>query len=123
MEFTPGDNFLYSVNGKKVKCPTKFNPRVSDISGENAGRTLDGTMHKDKQGQKYSVDLMWDVLNTAELSEILKIFDDEYLTVVYLHVKEGKFITDEFYIGDRAVQAYNSALDIWENLEFTLIQR
>lgn len=126
MEFTPGDNLLQSINGKKIKCPSKFIPHISDMSDENSGRTLDGVMHQTIVGQVDSIDLGWDLLNSRELMEILQLVctakNGTPLSVVYYNIQAGKFVTADLYPGDRTVQAYSSALDMWENLEFTLIR-
>lgn len=91
--FSPGDNPIRSVDGKSVKCPSKYEYVLSDISKSDAGRTEDTMMHKSKVGQTVSLNVGWESLTTAELSTLLKQFDKEYISLVYLDAKAGDFLT------------------------------
>ena len=113
--FTPGDNPIRLVDGQKVKCPSKYEYILSDVSKSDAGRTEDTVMHKGKVG--------WEFLTTSELSRLLKQFDKEYIRLEYLDAKAGDFLTSEFYVSDRTSPMYNSELDKWESLEFSIIKR
>ena len=121
--FSPGDNPIRSVDGKSVKCPSKYEYVLSDISKSDAGRTEDTVMHKGKVGQTISLNVGWESLTTAELSTLLKQFDKEYISLVYLDAKAGDFLTAEFYVGDRASPMYNSKLNLWDSLEFSIIKQ
>lgn len=121
--FTPGDNPIRSVDEKSVKCPSKYEYVLSDISKSDAGRTEDTVMHKGKVGQTISLNVGWEALTTSELSTLLKQFDKEYISLTYLDAKAGDFLTAEFYIGDRTSPMYNSELNLWDSLEFSIIKR
>ena len=121
--FTPGDNPIRVVDGQKVKCPSKYEYILSDVSKSDAGRTEDTVMHKGKVGQTVSLNVGWEFLTTSELSRLLKQFDKEYIRLEYLDAKAGDFLTSEFYVSDRTSPMYNSELDKWESLEFSIIKR
>lgn len=76
---------------------------VNDISSPDAGRVQDAncTMYKRRIGRKRKLSLAWHNPTLAQASGILKMFAPEYVHVRFLDVEEGKFITREFYTGDK----------------------
>lgn len=129
---TYGNNPIAWVGSSShpIKCPSVFQVEIEDISSSDAGRTEDGTMHKnrlvDKNGnpvQARSISLEWHYLTTAEVSAILTAFNPEYINVRYLDPLVGGYTTKEFYVGNRPVPMYNCARDRWTNLSFNIITR
>lgn len=116
-------NPIRSVNGAYVPVPSKYAYNLQDVSDENAGRTEDALMHKNRIAQKVAINLEWAGLKNAEVSEILNAFNAEYLSIVYLDAKAGGYVTKTFYVGDRSTPLYNSTLDIWSNVSFNIIER
>lgn len=123
--FTPGANPIKSVNGVAVKPPDAdgYKWDLEDVSASDAGRTEDVMMHKKRIGQVDAINLTWSNLTTAEVSTILKAFNPEYITVEYLNPLEGKFVTKEFYVGNRSAPMYSSATNLWGNVSFKIIAR
>lgn len=116
-------NPIISVDGKSVPSPSTFVWSLSDVSADDAGRTEDMTMHKKRKGQAVTLQLSWRYITTEVASQILKAFNPEYINVEYIDPYEGKEITKTFYVGDRNAPMYNGALDLWEEVSFTIIQR
>lgn len=116
-------NPIISVDGKSVPSPSAFVWSLSDVSADDAGRTEDMVMHKNRKGQAVTLQLAWRYVTTAVASQILKAFNPEYINVAYVDPYEGKAITKNFYVGDRNAPMYNGALDLWEEISFTIIQR
>lgn len=116
-------NPLRSVDGSAVLCPYKYQWALEDISASDAGRTEDVAMHKKRIGQVVKLELSWEFITTEQVSEILQAFDPEYVTVCYLDAKQGKFVTSEFYVGNRTAPMYNASKGLWENLAFNIIER
>lgn len=116
-------NPIISVDGKSVPSPSTFVWSLSDVSADDAGRTEDMVMHKNRKGQAVTLQLAWRYVTTAVASQILKAFNPEYINVAYVDPYEGKEITKKFYVGDRNAPMYNGALDLWEEISFTIIQR
>lgn len=116
-------NPIRSVDGKYIKCPSSYLWKLEDVSAADAGRTEDTMMQKKRVGQVVGVELSWQNITTSEVSELLKAFNPEYITVCYLDAMEGKYMTSEFYVGNRSAPMYNSRLGLWQNLSFNIIER
>ena len=116
-------NPIRSVDGKSVKCPSSYLYKLEDVSASDAGRTEDTMMHKKRIGQLVGLELSWQNITTEEVSAILKAFDPEYIEVCYLDAKQGKYITSEFYVGNRSAPMYNAAKGLWSNLSFNIVER
>lgn len=116
-------NPIRSVDGKSVKCPSSYLYKLEDVSASDAGRTEDTMMHKKRIGQLVGLELSWQNISTEEVSTILKAFDPEYIEVCYLDAKQGKYVTSEFYVGNRSAPMYNAAKGLWSNLSFNIVER
>lgn len=116
-------NPIRSVNGKSVKCPSSYVYKLEDVSASDAGRTEDMLMHKKRIGQLVGLELSWQNITTEEASAILKAFDPEYIEVCYVDAKQGKYVTSEFYVGNRSAPMYNCVKGLWSNLSFSLTER
>ncbi len=116
-------NPIRAVDGKLVKCPSSYIYKIEDISAPEAGRTEDTVMHKLRVGQLVSIELAWRNINSFYVSEILKAFDPEYITVEFWDAKLCEFRTSVFYVGNRSAPLYNAALRVWENVSFNIIER
>lgn len=118
-EFNP----IRSVDGKAVKCPSSYLYKLEDVSASDAGRTEDTVMHKKRVGQVVGIELAWQNVATSDASEILQAFNPEYISVCYLDAMQGKYITSEFYVGNRSAPMYNAVKGLWSNVSFNLIER
>ena len=116
-------NPIRSVDGKYINCLSSYLRKLEDVSAADAGRTEDTMMHKKRIGQVIGIELSWQNITTAEVSELLKAFDPEYIEVCYLDAKEGKFMTSQFYVGNRSAPLYNSRMGVWQNVSFNIIER
>lgn len=94
---------MIKVDGVYVKDPSSLTWGLMDISSEDAGRTEDTTMHKNRLGQKRKLSLVWNMPTPAEASAILTAFNPEYFKVTYHDVMDNKLETRTFYSGDREV--------------------
>lgn len=115
-------NPLRTINGNYVKTPTSYTWDEQDISQSDAGRTEDGLMWKKRIRRAVKLNLDWKNISLQEASDILKLFENEYLSVNYLDVKQGGYQTKTFYVGDRTAPAYNVKLNVW-TVGFNLIER
>jgi len=107
-----------------LPAPAKYIYNAQDVSAPDAGRTEDVKMQKKRIGLVPAFDLGWNALTLAEISAVLKAFvQNEYFQFDHLDPMVGGFVTEEFYVGDRSAPLYNSTLDFWENVEFTVIRR
>ena len=116
-------NPIQSVGGVTVPCPSSYQYKLSDVSAADAGRTEDAKMHKMRIAQKVHLELEWQNITTADASTILNAFNPEYIQVNYLDPKANGYVTKTFYVGDRSVPAYNTALGLWTNVAFNIIEQ
>jgi hypothetical protein len=116
-------NPIRSVNGKAVMCPSSYLWKQEDVSASDAGRTEDTVMHKKRIGKIIGIELAWNNIPTEQASKILQAFDPEYINITYLDPKAGKYVTKQFYVGDRSAPLYNAKLGLWSNVSFNVIER
>jgi hypothetical protein len=116
-------NPLELVGGQYVRSPSVYNYNLKDVSAADAGRTEDALMHKKRIAQKVTIQLAWNNISTDDASAIMNAFNDEYIEICYLDLLAGAYLTKVFYVGDRAVPAYNARLGLWSNVAFNIIER
>lgn len=116
-------NPIRSVDGKAVYCPSTYVYKLEDVSESDAGRTEDTEMQKKRIGQLVGIELAWQNVKTEIGSAVLQAFNPEYITVCYLDLLQGAYVTSEFYVGNRSAPMYNNRLDVWSNISFNLIER
>ena len=106
--------------------PSKCTYEYETFDGENAGRTLDGTMHRDVIATKVSLQLEWNSIGVNEMKRLLNAMDKPFFEVEYFDPKKGDFISDRFYCGSRTVPVYsfvNGQVKYDSGFSVNLIQR
>ncbi len=117
---------IKKVNGVAMSVqPSVYRLTHSDVSKETAGRTEDGTMHKDSIGTCAKIILAYNGCNGADASEILSAFQGEsdYFSIEYFDTKIGNYRTTTFYCGDRTSECLNGWGKSTWNISFDLIER
>ena len=97
----------------------------NDVDSPQAGRTLDGKMHRGKVTSKIKFEIQCIPLSPIDVSRIYSVLDHEYVTVT----------TDISPVGADTLEMYNSTRpasclivdsdDIakWDGINFNLIER
>lgn len=117
-------NPLKSVGGVTgLPVPSVYDYSQNDVSKPDAGRTEDGTMHKEKIGTCVKLELSWQNVSLDKGKTILSAFQNEYLSVEYFDGVTGSYKTATFYVGDRSAKMYSFKLGIWSSISFNLIER
>lgn len=106
-----------------IPTPSSYQYILSDISASDAGRTEDTAMQKERIAQYRKLELEWSYITTAEISQILTAFQDEYFEVQFLDALSGGYDTAEFYVGDRTAPLYSALTGLWEGLTLNIIER
>lgn len=121
---------LLTVDGATIKSPSALTWSVQDISSPDAGRTLDGIMHKERLplpgGQKRKLKLEWGLVRFgAESRAILQAFTPEYVSVTFPDPQEGEMVTKTFYTGDKETQfrTWWDGKQLLTNLSFSIIEQ
>lgn len=116
-------NPIASVDGVPIPCPSSYKYGLQDISESDAGRTEDTVMQKQRIGQCVKIELAWQNVSIEDGAKILQAFQPEYVEVKYLDGLEGKFLTSEFYVGDRSSTLYYTKYGKWSKISFNIIER
>lgn len=111
------------TDGVTLIAPSEYQYDWEDISKANAGRTQDITMNKNRMGRVIALSLGWEKISIKDCSDILNIFNNEYVYVKYLDALQGKFITRGFYTGNVTAPLFNTAVGKWEKLSFRISTR
>lgn len=98
--------------------------KKSDVSGKNAGRTLDVKMHKNRLAQKRTLSLGWVNLTKEQIKTTLALFEPEYVDVTYWDPALGT-VTKNFYTGDMEanVKWWYEGKERFSTLNFDVIER
>lgn len=94
----------------------------NDLDGSNAGRTMDGTMHRERITSKDRLDITCTPLTTEQAKIVLNAIFPEYVTVEYVSPREGR-IVKEMYSNNTPATYMDTKNDLWEGISFPLIER
>ena len=111
-----GTDILRFVEEKGIKW------QRNDLDGANAGRTMDGVMHRDRIGSKIRLDITCVPLTSAEAKIVLNAIYPEYVDVTYTDPMYGE-ITKTMYSNNNPATFINTKTDKWEGITFPLIER
>lgn len=116
---------MIKVDGVYVKDPSEMTWGLQDISSDDAGRTEDCIMHKNRLGQKRTLSLVWYMPTPAEIAEILTAFNPEYFNVTYHDAMSNSIETRTFYCGDREapVQMWTANKKRYASVTFNIIEQ
>lgn len=118
---------LLKINGVNVPDPIQLTVNYMDLSSDNSGRTLNGTMIKDIVSRKTSLNCVWNALTWNEASVLLNAVEQSvFLTVVYPDPKfPNSPRTKVFYVGDRSSPSVSivGGKAIWNGISFDLIEK
>ena len=92
------DNVLFSADAISYE--------YSQLDGESAGRSDDGTMYRDVIGLTNKVSYDFNSFRSEEeISNILKLLEKTSCSLYYYDLKERSWITKNMYVVGDAVQA------------------
>ena len=129
---------LLVVDGVTIKAPSAITWSIQDVSSPDAGRTLDGIMHKERLvvgGQKRKLKLEWNLVRFGQepsgstirttSAGILQAFTPEYITVTFPDPQLGTTYTGTFYTGDKEMKfaTWWDGKQLLTNLSFSIIEQ
>lgn len=94
----------------------------NDIDGTNAGRTMDGTMHRERVTSKVRLDVTCLPLSSENASIVLNAIYPEYVEVEYTDPMYGPSIK-QMYSNNNPATYVDTVTDLWEGITFPLIER
>lgn len=94
----------------------------NDLDGANAGRTMDGTMHRERVTSKVRLDITCLPLSSADAQIVLNSIFPEYVDVEYTDPLYGR-VYKTMYSNNTPATYINTTTDMWEGITFPLIER
>jgi hypothetical protein len=94
----------------------------NDLDGPSAGRTMDGTMHRDRVSSKTRLDVTCLPLTSSDAAIVLNAIYPEYVTVRYTDPMQG-LVVKTMYSNNIPATYINTETDLWEGIAFPLIER
>lgn len=119
--------FSFSINGVDITRYIAYNGLQrsrNDIDSPDAGRTMDGIMHRGRVSTKIRWDVTCRPLTTAELSTIENLIMPEYVTVTMTDPYYGT-VTKTMYSNNTAASFLinrRSGTALWGGVTFPLIE-
>ena len=98
----------------------------SDIDSSDAGRTMDGVMHRGRVTTKIRLDVTCRPMTAAEASVVLNAVLPEYVTVTYMDPMAGTTVTKTMYSNNNpATFALKKpdGTELWSGITFPLIEQ
>ena len=94
----------------------------NDLDGSNAGRTMDGTMHRERVTTKVRMDITCLPLRSEDAAVVLNAIYPEYVEVEYTDPMHGNVIKT-MYSNNIPATYIDTETDLWEGIAFALIER
>lgn len=97
----------------------------ADIDGEDAGRTLDGTLYRDRKAIKVRLDVTCRPLTQAEATIVLSAIEPEFVDVVYDDPRLGANTRKTMYSNNipASFEFNRGGVDFWGGIVFPLIEK
>lgn len=96
----------------------------NDIEAADAGRTMDGLMHRGRVSTKIRLDITCKPLTSSELSTILNLIYPEYISVTYDDPMQGR-VTKRMYSNNNPASyliKHPNGIEYWSGVTFPLIE-
>lgn len=111
-----GVNILPFVAEKGIKW------QRNDIDGPNAGRTMDGEMHRERITSKVRLDITCLPLYSSDAQTVLNAIAAEYVEVEYMDPMYG-YVIKTMYSNNTPATYINTRTNMWEGIAFPLIEK
>jgi hypothetical protein len=96
----------------------------NDVESPEAGRTLDGIMHRGRVGTKIRLDVTCHLLKAPELATVLNLIYPEYITVRYDDPMLGNVVKKMYSNNNPASYCIlkPDGTEYWSEITFPLIE-
>jgi len=97
----------------------------NDLESPDAGRTLDGIMHRGRVTTKIRLDITCRPLTKSEVQMVLNLIYPEYVTVVYDDPMEGRVMKSMYSNNNPATfqMVHSDGTETWDDVTFPLIEQ
>lgn len=103
-----------------------FKWSVNDLDSEEAGRTLDGVMHRGRVATKRKLELTCKPLTTQQAKVVLNAIMPEFVNVIVTDPLAGGNVSLTMYCSARPANLrtiYDNGVELWNGIAFNLIER
>lgn len=103
-----------------------FKWQRSDLDASDAGRTMDGLMHRGRVATKIRLDITCRPLALDEARIVLSAIYPEFVTVVYTDPMEGTDVTKTMYANNNPAVfslKHPNGQEIWTGITFPLVEQ
>lgn len=117
---------INEVNISPYVSYSGFKWQRADVDGPNAGRTLDGSVIRDRVATKIRLDITCRPLYADEASIVLTAIMPEFVTVTYTDPQIGGTVTKTMYSNNNPAQFLLKKPDgreLWTGITFPLIEK
>ena len=96
----------------------------ADVESSDAGRTLDGEMHRGRVATKVRLDITCRPLTGAEAATVLGAIEPEYVYVTYTDPMYGERINVKMYANNHPASycMRRDGTDYWNGITFPLVE-
>ena len=102
--------------------PQELELTVADVDYES-GRSASGKMQRNMLGTCYTYKVTLPPCTTDLMRTALRALSGKYQECTFFDPIKGANRTSTYYVGDRTASVYNYGLDLWNSLEFTMIEK
>ena len=109
-----------------MKASGGYSLKRNDVDGEDAGRTLDATMQRDRRAVKMELSLACRPLTGAEARKILTDIYPEFVIVDYYDPRIGMVENVQMYSNNVPAEFLfrkPDGTEWWDGIKFSLIER
>lgn len=108
--------------------PQDMECQVYDLdAGGSTGRTLDGSMQRDRVAVKEKLTMNFPPMTGEDFSKALALISDEFFYCKYFSVRTGSVRTALMYVGDRSAKAYfnykGTGQDMYTDIKLNFIEK
>lgn len=97
----------------------------NDLDSDDAGRTLDGVMHRGRIAIKAKLDISCIPLTSAQLKTVLSAIEPETVSVTYTDPQRGSERTAQFYatsVPASFLMRDRGGVERWGGVSFSLVE-
>lgn len=123
-------NFIFEIDGVDITPYMNWEGLkygTNDLDSEEAGRTLDGVMHRSRVATKIRWDVTTKKLTTPEVQTLLQLIRPEWVTLHCTDLCEGEK-TIQVYSNNHSIDLCASGVGVdgqllWNEFTFPLIEQ
>jgi hypothetical protein len=122
-------NMTFTVNGVNMLPYIAYQGlkwQRSDVEAPDAGRTLDGLLHRGRVATKIRLDVTCRPLTSSEASTVLSAILPEFVSVTYTDPMAGGTVTKTMYSNNNPasfLMRKRDGTEWWSGITFPLVER